>query len=104
MPIFTGSAADLVVEWADSTAQSADYTTDSVIFGLLSLSNMFDVLNSLESTGYWSQPTGNWPSGYGPYISTNTIIILTSLDILHILCLVYHSSIGQTGGTICYQF
>ena len=47
-PIFRGSAAELVVESADSNPESADSTTDSVIVGRLSLSNMFDILNSLD--------------------------------------------------------
>ena len=44
--IFTGSAAESVVELADFTAESANSTTDSVVVGRLSL---FNVLNPLES-------------------------------------------------------
>ena len=34
---------------ADSTAESADSATDSVIVGRLALSNVFNILNPLES-------------------------------------------------------
>ena len=28
--------------------------------------------SAVESADYWSRPTGNWPSGYGPLIITPT--------------------------------
>ena len=48
-PIIRGFAAESATESADYTPESADYTTDSVIVGRLFLSNMFNILNSLES-------------------------------------------------------
>ena len=48
-PIFRGFAAESAVESADSGIESADSTTDSVIVGRLSISNMFNILNPLES-------------------------------------------------------
>ena len=48
-PIFRGLAAESVVESADSIPESADYIANSVIVGRLSLSNMFNILNPLES-------------------------------------------------------
>ena len=47
--IFTGSAAESVIESADVFAESAGSTSDSVIVGHLSLSNMFNILSLLES-------------------------------------------------------
>ena len=53
-PIFRGFVAESVVELADPIPESADYTTNSVIVSRLPLSNMFNVLNSLESAdGSW---------------------------------------------------
>ena len=49
-PIFTGSSEESAVESANSTAEWADSTTDSVIVGRLALSNMFNILSPLEST------------------------------------------------------
>ena len=65
-PIVRGLGAESAVELANSIPESDDYTTDSVILGRLSLSNMFNILNPMESAAYWSQPMVNWPSGYGP--------------------------------------
>ena len=48
-PIFRGFLAESAVESSDSIPESADYTTDSVIVGRLPLSNMFTILNPLES-------------------------------------------------------
>ena len=55
-PIFRGFAAESVVESASSIPESADCTNDSVIVGRLPLSNMFDILNLLESANE-NQPT-----------------------------------------------
>ena len=49
MPILARSATESAVESTDSTTESADSTTDSVIVGRLSLLNMFNILNPLES-------------------------------------------------------
>ena len=74
-PIFRVLAAESAVESADSTPKSADYTTNSVIVCRLPLSNMFDILNPLESA-YGNQPTvavDRWeivPVGTGLYILT----------------------------------
>ena len=65
-PIFRGFEAESVIESADSSPESADYTTDSVKVGQLPLSNMFNIFNPLESADYGSRPMANWPSGYGP--------------------------------------
>ena len=65
-PIFSGFAAESAVESADSIPELADSTTDSVRVGRLSMFNMFNIRNPLESADYWSRLTGNWPSGYGP--------------------------------------
>ena len=50
-PILARSGQELVVESANSITKTADLisTTDSVIIGRLSESNMFDILNQLES-------------------------------------------------------
>ena len=47
-PNFTGFSKELAVDLANSTAESADSTTHSVIVGQLDLSNMFNILNPLE--------------------------------------------------------
>ena len=66
-PIFTESAEESAIESADFTAESADFTADSVIIvGRLALSNMFNILNPLESADSSSRLTGNCSSGYGP--------------------------------------
>ena len=57
-----------VVELADSTAELADSSTDSVIVGRLSLSNMFNILRPLELA---DGPMVNLSSGYGPLIVRN---------------------------------
>ena len=44
-----GFAAESEVESANSIPESTDYTTDSVTVGRLPLSNMFNMLNPLES-------------------------------------------------------
>ena len=67
-PIFRGFLAESVVELADSTAELADSSTDSVIVGRLSLSNMFDILRPLELA---DGPMVNLSSGYGPLIVRN---------------------------------
>ena len=64
--IFTDSVEESAIESADFTAQSADSMADSMMVGRLALSNMFNILNPLESSDYWSRPTGNCSSGYGP--------------------------------------
>ena len=65
-PIFRGFLAESAVESADSTAaESADSSTDSLIVGRLSLSNIFDILKPLESADR-NQQTLNLSSGYGP--------------------------------------
>ena len=65
-PIFRGLAAESAVsKSADSIPDWANSTTDSVIVGRLFLLNILNILNPLESAIYWSQPTSNWPSGYG---------------------------------------
>ena len=46
--IFTGSAVELAVESAYSTAESAYSTTKSVMVGQLPLSNMINILDPLE--------------------------------------------------------
>ena len=61
-PILRGFEAELVVESADSIPESADSTTDLMIVGRLSISNMFNILNPLSADSN-SQLTGNWPSG-----------------------------------------
>ena len=48
-PIFRGFVAESVVESVDSIPESADSTTDSVIVCRPPVSNMFDILNPLES-------------------------------------------------------
>ena len=52
-PILRGfaaeSATESATESADYTPELADYTTNSVIVGRLSVSNMFNILNPLES-------------------------------------------------------
>ena len=63
LPIFRGFVAESAVELADLISELADYTTDFVIVGRLPLSNMFNILNPLESADYWSRPMANWPSG-----------------------------------------
>ena len=47
--IFRGLAAESAVESAYSIPESANSTSDSVIFGQLSVLNMFNILNPLES-------------------------------------------------------
>ena len=64
-PIFRGFAAESAVELADSIPELADSTTDFVIVHRLSIFNMFDIQNPLESADYWSQLTAIWHSGYG---------------------------------------
>ena len=49
MPILKGFLAESAVESADSIPESADYITDSVRVGRLPQSNMFNILNPLES-------------------------------------------------------
>ena len=48
-PIFTESAEESAIESADSTAESANSPADSMIVIRLALSNMFAILNPLES-------------------------------------------------------
>ena len=48
-PIFRGLAAGSAVKSAGSRIELADSTADSVIVGRLSLLNMFNILNPLES-------------------------------------------------------
>ena len=47
-PILARSEVESAVESADCTTESADYTTDYVKVGRLSLLNMFYILNPLE--------------------------------------------------------
>ena len=54
--ILRGFAAESATESADYTPELADYTTNSVIVGRLPLSNMFNILNPLESAD-GSRPT-----------------------------------------------
>ena len=64
-PIFRGfvvesaiESADSIPELANSIPELADYTTDSVIVGRLPLSNMFNILNPLESADGSRQTIG----------------------------------------------
>ena len=66
-PIFGGSAVKSAIESADSIGESADCTTNAVIVGQLSVSNMFNVLKPLEVANR-HRPTANWPSGYWPLL------------------------------------
>ena len=54
--ILRGFSAESAVEWADSILESADSTIDFTIVGRLSISNMFNILDPLESA-HGSQPT-----------------------------------------------
>ena len=49
-PILRGFEVESAVESADTIPESADSTTDFTIVGRLSISNMFNILNPLEST------------------------------------------------------
>ena len=55
-----------VVKLADSAVESADSTTDSVIVGRLSLSNMFNILRPLESAdgNRLTIRVGRWKIGH----------------------------------------
>ena len=73
-PTLKGFAAESVVESANSVPKSADSITDFTIVGRLYISNMFNILNLMESADgksadCWSRPTGNWPNGYGDLLS-----------------------------------
>ena len=35
--------------------------------------------SAVQSADYWSRPTGNWPSGYGPLGSNQTTCIISSV-------------------------
>ena len=48
-PIFTGSAAESVVELADSNPESVDFTTDFVIDGRLPVLNLFNISTPIQS-------------------------------------------------------
>ena len=70
-PTFTGSAAESVVESANSAAEAADNTTNSVIVGRLSLSNMFDILSPLESADFLQSAGGKsaqWVQALSIYV------------------------------------
>ena len=77
-PILARSGLEAAVELANSITESVDSTTDSVIISRLSLLNMFNILNPLESgdgTGdYWSRPTANRGTiGVGSIQTSNNI-------------------------------
>ena len=48
-PILGGLALELALELADYNAESSDSTTGFTVVGRLSISNMFNILNQLES-------------------------------------------------------
>ena len=69
-PIFRGFSAESVVELADSIQELADDNINFVIVSRLPLSNMFNILNPLESAegnrltiavSRWSQLSGYRP-------------------------------------------
>ena len=55
-PTLGGSALELALELADYNAESSNSTTGFTIVGPLSISNMFNILNQLESAD-GSRPT-----------------------------------------------
>ena len=55
-PILARLGPESVVKSVDSSTEAADSATDSVIVGRLSVSNIFNILNALESAN-GNQPT-----------------------------------------------
>ena len=37
--------------------------------------------SAVESADYWSRPTGNWPSGYGPLGVYQKLMFSTTCDV-----------------------